>query len=177
MSAHKYAYVPNTLTSLRIVLAVFIFLEILIKNYDSALLLFLLALATDYLDGAIARKYNAVTKLGGDILETVADAAVVIFALGGLLIVEQIPNIYFWIVGIGMLGYLLFIRTIKNTRTKKILAALEPTLDGVSVGVISIWLTYHVGGMWWFLTIGFLLVSIITKRQRLRELLGRWGRI
>ena len=42
------------------------------NGYFSALLLFFLAGITDYFDGYLARKYNAVSKLG-EILDPIAD--------------------------------------------------------------------------------------------------------
>ncbi len=56
--------VPNQITLLRLLLSVAVFVAVPLGHYVIALLLFLLAAATDWLDGYWARKHNQVTKLG-----------------------------------------------------------------------------------------------------------------
>jgi len=54
-------------------------------GYLLALILFFLAGITDYFDGFLARKYNAVSKLG-EILDPIADKILILFVLFGLAI-------------------------------------------------------------------------------------------
>lgn len=54
-------------------------------GYLLALILFFLAGITDYFDGYLARKYNAVSKLG-EILDPIADKILILFLLFGLAI-------------------------------------------------------------------------------------------
>ena len=54
-------------------------------GYLLALLLFFLAGITDYFDGYLARKYDAVSKLG-EILDPIADKILILFVLFGLAI-------------------------------------------------------------------------------------------
>ena len=54
-------------------------------GYLMALLLFFLAGITDYFDGHLARKYNAVSELGS-ILDPIADKILILFVLFGLAI-------------------------------------------------------------------------------------------
>jgi CDP-diacylglycerol--glycerol-3-phosphate 3-phosphatidyltransferase len=54
-------------------------------GYLLALILFFLAGITDYFDGYLARKYNAVSKLG-EILDPIADKILILFVLFGLAI-------------------------------------------------------------------------------------------
>lgn len=71
--------VPNQLSSLRLVLAVIIFCLIpwgTSATYLAALVLFLLAAGTDWLDGFWARRYGQVTMLGR-ILDPFADKMVI----------------------------------------------------------------------------------------------------
>ncbi|MDA0753755.1 MAG: CDP-diacylglycerol--glycerol-3-phosphate 3-phosphatidyltransferase [Candidatus Marinimicrobia bacterium] len=76
----------NTLTFSRILLAVIIFLLLMSPDgYLLALVLFFLAGVTDYFDGYLARKYNAVSKLG-EILDPIADKILILFVLFGLAI-------------------------------------------------------------------------------------------
>ena len=74
----------NLITLLRILLAVIIFLLLTIDNYlEVALMLFMLAGFTDYLDGYLARKY-AITSQLGEILDPIADKILIIFLFFGL---------------------------------------------------------------------------------------------
>ena len=76
----------NILTLSRIFLATLIFVFLMSPDGNLlALILFLLAGMTDYLDGYLARKYNAVSELG-EILDPIADKILILFVLFGLAI-------------------------------------------------------------------------------------------
>ena len=76
----------NILTLSRILLAAVIFLLLMSPDgYLMALVLFFLAGVTDYFDGYLARKYNAVSQLG-EILDPIADKILILFVLFGLAI-------------------------------------------------------------------------------------------
>ena len=76
----------NILTLSRILLAAVIFLLLVSPDgYLLALILFFLAGITDYFDGYLARKYNAVSQLG-EILDPIADKILILFILFGLAI-------------------------------------------------------------------------------------------
>jgi CDP-diacylglycerol---glycerol-3-phosphate 3-phosphatidyltransferase len=67
---------PNTLTVLRLVLAVFLFIS-MDRGYGwAALVLFLLAAGTDWLDGYFARKWKMITTLGR-VLDPFADKVII----------------------------------------------------------------------------------------------------
>ena len=74
----------NILTLSRILLAAIIFVLLISPDgYLLALVLFFLAGVTDYFDGYLARKYNAVSQLG-EILDPIADKILILFVLFGL---------------------------------------------------------------------------------------------
>ena len=76
----------NILTLSRIFLAAIIFLLLMSPDrYLLALVLFFFAGVTDYFDGYLARKYNAVSQLG-EILDPIADKILILFVLFGLAI-------------------------------------------------------------------------------------------
>jgi len=76
----------NIITLSRIFLACVIFLLLMSPDgYFFALVLFFLAGITDYFDGYLARKYDAVSKLG-EILDPIADKILILFVLFGLAI-------------------------------------------------------------------------------------------
>ena len=76
----------NLLTFSRIFFAAIIFLLLMSSDgYLMAFYLFLIAGITDYFDGYLARKYNAVSQIG-EILDPIADKILILFALFGLAI-------------------------------------------------------------------------------------------
>ncbi|MCU1475928.1 MAG: pgsA, partial [Subtercola sp.] len=87
---------PNAITIVRILLAPLFFWMLLADNGENGLLrwlaaiLFVLAIATDGVDGHLARKNNQVTDLG-KILDPIADKVLVGAALVGLSILNELP--------------------------------------------------------------------------------------
>lgn len=95
----------NILTFSRIVLAAIIFLLLMSSDgYVMALILFFVAGITDYLDGYLARKFNAVSQLG-EILDPIADKILILFLLFALAI-----NLSSYL--IGFIGALIITREI-----------------------------------------------------------------
>jgi len=95
----------NLLTLSRIFLAAIIFLLLMSSdNYLIAFILFFIAGITDYFDGYLARKYNAVSQIG-EILDPIADKILILFVLFGLAI-----NLSSYL--IGFLGALIITREI-----------------------------------------------------------------
>ena len=109
----------NILTLSRIFLAAAIFLLLISPDgYLLALILFFLAGITDYFDGYLARKYNAVSQLG-EILDPIADKILILFVLFGLAV-----NLSSYL--IGFIGAIIITREIwvgalrdMNARNKK----------------------------------------------------------
>jgi CDP-diacylglycerol--glycerol-3-phosphate 3-phosphatidyltransferase len=88
---------PNQLTILRLILAVLMFCLIPWRTsatYWAAAVLFLLAAATDWLDGYFARKYNLVTVLGR-ILDPFADKVIVCGTFIFLVAVPELTQVPF----------------------------------------------------------------------------------
>jgi CDP-diacylglycerol--glycerol-3-phosphate 3-phosphatidyltransferase len=56
--------VPNQLTAARLILSIVVFVLIPLKLYLPALIVFIIAASTDWIDGYYARRYGQVTKLG-----------------------------------------------------------------------------------------------------------------
>tara|TARA_B100001113_G_scaffold234797_1_gene192935 strand:- start:202 stop:744 length:543 start_codon:yes stop_codon:yes gene_type:complete len=71
----------NLITLLRILLALIISLLVIMgEYYVVALVLFFFAGISDYLDGFLARKYNATSQIG-EILDPIADKILIVFIL------------------------------------------------------------------------------------------------
>ena len=76
----------NILTLSRMLLAAIIFLLLMSADgYVMAFILFFVAGLTDYFDGYLARKYNAVSQIG-EILDPIADKILILFLLFALAI-------------------------------------------------------------------------------------------
>ncbi|CAD5996749.1 Putative CDP-diacylglycerol--glycerol-3-phosphate 3-phosphatidyl-transferase 2 [Agreia sp. COWG] len=96
---------PNTITVVRIMVApVFIWMLLADGGSDTGLryaaaALFIVAIATDGIDGYLARKWNQVTDLG-KILDPIADKVLTGGALVGLSILDELP---WWVTGIILL--------------------------------------------------------------------------
>ena len=69
-------HLPNALTLMRLFLAVPLGITIVQQQYDLALLIGLVAGASDALDGLLARKFNAFSRLGA-ILDPIADKTII----------------------------------------------------------------------------------------------------
>jgi CDP-diacylglycerol--glycerol-3-phosphate 3-phosphatidyltransferase len=67
---------PNQITLARIIVSVFVFAALHWGYYGTALVLFVLAAGTDWIDGYLARKYNMVSQLGR-VLDPIADKIII----------------------------------------------------------------------------------------------------
>ena len=88
---------PNLITLFRIFLVPIIVVLLISPFKVSALItvaVFLVAAASDWLDGRIARRYNQVTALGA-LLDPIADKLLIMAALVSLVSLEKVPA---WIV-------------------------------------------------------------------------------
>ena len=84
---------PNTLTLLRIFLVPILVAALLTRSEEGLFLgtgIFGLAVATDYLDGYLARRRNEVTKLG-IVLDPLADKLLITAALVSLVELDAVP--------------------------------------------------------------------------------------
>jgi len=63
-SSNTILNVPNVLTTIRFLLSIVVFALIPLEHYIAAMIVFIVAASTDWIDGWWARKYGQVTKLG-----------------------------------------------------------------------------------------------------------------
>ncbi|MBE6701081.1 MAG: CDP-alcohol phosphatidyltransferase family protein [Ruminococcaceae bacterium] len=91
MTVFKKSNIPNFLSVFRIMLVpVFVYLFMFAKLQGTAILVFLLAGATDVVDGILARKNNWISNVG-KILDPFADKCMQIAALVCLMLSKLIP--------------------------------------------------------------------------------------
>jgi CDP-diacylglycerol--glycerol-3-phosphate 3-phosphatidyltransferase len=134
---------PNAITIARILLVpVFVWLALKYQNKDSlhawwAVLVFVLAISTDGLDGAIARKRGLVTNLG-KILDPIADKALT----GAGLILLSMLGLVPWVATVVILVRELGITVYRLIVVKKRVVAasgggkLKTTLQGIVIPLI-----------------------------------------
>lgn len=80
--------VPNTLSSIRLALSFLVCYWIETDRYLGAMVCFLIAVSTDWIDGYWARKYNQITKLGR-ILDPFVDKVIIV---GSMIALVGEPN-------------------------------------------------------------------------------------
>lgn len=71
---------PNQVTVVRFILVPFVYLFLYNKHFDIALVVFIIAASTDFIDGAMARTRNQITDLG-KIIDPVADKFLILTVL------------------------------------------------------------------------------------------------
>jgi len=112
----------NLMTLSRIVLGIIIFLLLAMDNYlEAALILFMLAGLTDYLDGYLARKYSLTSQMG-EILDPIADKVLVLFSLFALAL--HLESTYIGLVGCFILTREFWVAALRdlNSRNRNISA-------------------------------------------------------
>lgn len=171
--------VPNALTVLRILL-VPVFLVLLLADGGQdmsmrwwALAVFLLAMATDKLDGDLARKYNLITNFG-KIADPIADKSLMAAALIGLAVIAEIP---WWVpviilireLGITVLRFFMIriavmpasrggkIKTVLQTVAIGLFLLLRPVAQIVPEGV-----TFALLIVAWLIMVAAIVVTVVT---------------
>jgi CDP-diacylglycerol--glycerol-3-phosphate 3-phosphatidyltransferase len=145
---------PNAITAARILLVpVFLWVLFIYPNPDSmqrwwAVLLFVLTISTDGVDGAIARRRGLITNVG-KILDPIADKALIGGALVGLSILGQIPWWVTILILVRELGITFFRFAVIR---RKVIAAsgggkLKTVLQAVAIGFFLSPLA-HMWGYW-----------------------------
>lgn len=94
---HRWRWIPNALTFVRILMIAPFAAALMAKEYRFALVIFFVAAATDALDGFLARHFNWRTRLGA-IADPLADKALLITAYLMLVLTGVLPPWLFWLV-------------------------------------------------------------------------------
>ncbi|MEC5183550.1 CDP-diacylglycerol--glycerol-3-phosphate 3-phosphatidyltransferase [Cryobacterium sp. MP_3.1] len=161
---------PNIITIVRILLApVFSWMLLADNGADESLrwwaaVLFMVAIATDGVDGAIARRYNLVTDLG-KLLDPIADKILTGAALIGLSILGELP---WWVtlvilvreIGITVFRFaMLRDRVIPASRGGKLKTIAQSV--AISLALLPLWLVF---GDWihWVNTIAMTIALVLT---------------
>ena len=173
---------PNLITVVRILLApVFIWMLLADNGADDALrwaaaVLFIIAIATDGIDGMIARRHNLVTDLG-KILDPIADKILTGGALVCLSILSELP---WWVtivilvreIGITVFRFVMLRdRVIPASRGGKLKTVAQSV--SISLALLPFWLVF---GDWvhWLNTATMTITLILTVVSGLDYLLSAW---
>jgi len=144
--------IPNILTSFRLFLVPLFFI-ILVSDYENSyllsLLIFSLASITDFFDGKLARKYDAISKFGL-FMDPLADKALTLSAFIGFLYIDTLATIVEpWMIFVIFSRDILvtFLRLIMNRKglamvTSKI-AKLKTASQLISIILILLFLSYN----------------------------------
>jgi cardiolipin synthase len=88
---------PNLITLFRLLLALPIFYLLLNSNILLAFIIAVVAFLSDLVDGYLARKFSATSKLG-ELLDPFADRILVLSILAGEVAVFRLPEVIFFLV-------------------------------------------------------------------------------
>lgn len=136
-------FIPNSLSVIRIFLSLSLIL--VFSNKKIFILVYLLAGLTDILDGWIARKYNAETKMGAR-LDSVADLAFYLI-LTGLFLIDFKSLVLKYLVFIGIIIFIRLLNVmISWVRFKKVsfLHTITNKITGVMVFCVPVFLGLNV---------------------------------
>ena len=159
---HRWRWIPNALTFLRILLIAPFAAALMAKEYRFALVIFFLASATDAFDGFLARHYNWRTRLGA-IADPLADKALLITTYLMLAITGVLPAWLFWLVlGRDLLivcGGLAFHYGVGRFEMQRSLPGKLNTLIQILVALAIIILLADLPMQPWVMDVGILLVA------------------
>ena len=159
---HRWRWIPNALTFLRILLIAPFAAALMAKEYRFALEIFFLASATDAFDGFLARHYNWRTRLGA-IADPLADKALLITTYLMLAITGVLPAWLFWLVlGRDLLivcGGLAFHYGVGRFEMQPSLPGKLNTLIQILVALAIIILLADLPMQPWVMDVGILLVA------------------
>lgn len=168
-------YVPNTISILRILASPVVIVLIVNGLTVAACITLLLAALSDAVDGAIARRWQVESELG-KLLEPIADMALIICGLVGLLVVGAWP---LWVIAPLIAGGLILqsIGWSKPTagiwlRVKKLQTWLHPLLFIALLVTIGLWyVMLATDGSVWFIGGYGAVIAVLTylKRRRLTD--------
>ncbi|HSP75168.1 MAG TPA: CDP-diacylglycerol--glycerol-3-phosphate 3-phosphatidyltransferase [Cryobacterium sp.] len=164
---------PNLITVVRILLApLFIWMLLADAGADGALrwwaaALFIVAIATDGIDGAIARRHNLVTDLG-KILDPIADK---VLTGGALVCLSILGELWWWVtivilvreIGITVFRFVMLKdRVIPASRGGKLKTVLQSV--AISLALVPLWLVLGDWIYWvnWTAMALALIVTVIT---------------
>jgi len=158
--------VPNAITLLRLALIPPLILQMLQRDYSTALVLFVVSAFSDLADGLVARRWNLHTRFGA-IADPIADKLTMLTVTLLLALQDQLP---WWfaltvvmrdvVIVSGAIAYHVLIGTVEMapSRLSKLNTALEFLL---LASVLAIGSGRLDGGVWWQVLLLITVVSVV----------------
>ena len=185
--------VPNKISAARLVLAGFVFVCLEMGAYRAALVLFLVAAGTDWVDGWYARKYDQVTKLGR-ILDPFCDKILICgtYILLAIQMARAVPEFPWWARITGLIATIVVGRELLVTVLRSMIEGSGGDFSANMAGKLKMWfqciavvasllaLIYTTGGaaneahssaqeavpMWiWWTMVVFIWLSVLSTLQ------------
>ncbi len=128
---------PNQVTVVRFILVPFVYLFLATKHFDIALVVFIIAASTDFIDGAMARTRNQITDLG-KIIDPVADKFLILTVLlyvGLDYLIVQIFVVFIILELLAILTGAFFHSTIGRPIGANVFGKIKMILQSLSVGM------------------------------------------
>jgi CDP-diacylglycerol--glycerol-3-phosphate 3-phosphatidyltransferase len=166
---------PNQITTLRLILSVFLFAFLACDWYMTSFVLFLIAAGTDWLDGYYARKYQQVTTLGR-ILDPFADKVIICGTFMFLAVDPRLADKYglqMWMVVVVVARELLvttlrsFIEERGGDFSAKWSGKIKMVLQCIAAGACIFYLDYegktpNAPAWVWLTMVGFVWASVVS---------------
>lgn len=162
---HRWSWIPNALTFLRILLIAPFAVALMAKEYRFALLIFFVAAATDAFDGFLARHFDWRTRLGA-IADPLADKALLITAYLMLTVTGVLPPWLFWLIlgrdAVIVCGGLAFHYGVGRFDLQPSIPGKINTLVQILVALAIIFLLAGMPMQPWVVEVGIVLVTVST---------------
>ena len=162
MPRANLAHLPNLITLARIALVPVLILLLKDQDYAAGLIVFIIAGASDALDGYLAKRLNVQSRLGA-ILDPVADKLLLVSAYVMLTVLGHIP---FWLVLVVVFrdllivgGYMLYTSHAGPVKMRPSILSKLNTL--MQIALATLVLAQQAAGLDWPLTIHVLVVAVL----------------
>jgi cardiolipin synthase (CMP-forming) len=162
MPRANLAHLPNLITLARIALVPVLILLLKDQDYAAGLIVFVIAGASDALDGYLAKRLNVQSRLGA-ILDPVADKLLLVSAYVMLTVLGHIP---FWLVLVVVFrdllivgGYMLYTSHAGPVKMRPSILSKLNTL--MQIALATLVLAQQAAGLDWPLTIHALVVAVL----------------
>jgi len=158
----SFSHLPNIITLARIALVPVLILLLKDQDYAAGLIVFVIAGASDALDGYLAKRLNVQSRLGA-ILDPVADKLLLVSAYVMLTLLGHIP---FWLVLVVVFrdllivgGYMLYTSHAGPVKMRPSILSKLNTL--MQIALATLVLAQQAAGLDWPLTIDALVVAVL----------------
>jgi cardiolipin synthase (CMP-forming) len=162
MPRASLSHLPNIITLARIALVPVLILLLKDQDYAAGLIVFVIAGASDALDGYLAKRLNVQSRLGA-ILDPVADKLLLVSAYVMLTVLGHIP---FWLVLVVVFrdllivgGYMLYTSHAGPVKMRPSILSKLNTL--MQIALATLVLAQQAAGLDWPLTIHVLVVAVL----------------